>query len=77
MLPVKFRISRNPSLLNDDSADVLDGMLVLAATVLALEAKSRLWGRIVLDVVNLTRAAVEVVGKGKKAGGRGVPPPAK
>ena len=54
-------------LLNDDRADVSGGMLAeLAATVLALEAMSRLERRMVLDVVKLTRAAVEVAGKGRR-----------
>ena len=62
-LPAESRTTKELNLLNDDSADVSGGMLVvLAATVLVLEAKSRLQGRTVLDLVKLTRAAVEVVG---------------
>ena len=49
MLPVKSRISRKPNLLNDISADVSGGMQVVLA--------------LVLDVVKLTRATVEAVGK--------------
>ena len=65
MLPVK---SRKPELLNDDSADVSGGMrVVLAATVLALAAKSIIWSRMVLDVAKLTKAAVEVVGKERRS----------
>ena len=63
MLPVKSRISREPNLLNDASVDVSGGMLMQAATVLPLGAKSRLRERMVLDVAELTRAAVEAVGK--------------
>ena len=45
------------------SVDVSGGMLVMqAATVLSLEAKSRLPERMVLDVAKLTRSAVEVAG---------------
>ena len=66
-LPVKSRISREPSPLNDASVDVSSGMLVLqAATVLSLGAKPRLWERKVLDVAKLTRVAVEVVGKERR-----------
>ena len=62
MLPVKSRISRKPNMLNDVSADVSGGTLgVLAATVLALEAKSRRQDRMVLIGAKLTRAAVEAV----------------
>ena len=54
---------KETELLNDDSADMSGGrmLVVLAATVLALEAKSRLRGWMVFDVVKLTRVAVEVV----------------
>ena len=42
------------------------GLLVVqAATVLPSEPKSRLW-RLVLDVVTLTKAAVEALGKGRR-----------
>ena len=58
---------RKPNLLNDASADVSVGMLgVLAATVLPLEAKPRSGGRMMLDVVKMTKAAVEVVGKERR-----------
>ena len=64
MFPVKSWISRKPNLPNDASADVSGEMLVVqAATVLSLGAKSRLRERMVLGVGKLTRAAVEVVGK--------------
>ena len=56
-VPVKPRISRKPSPLNDATVDVSGGMLVVhGATVLALAAKSKRWERIGLDVVELTRA---------------------
>ena len=69
-LSVTSRISRKPSPLNDASVDVSGGTLVdLAATVLSLDARSRLQERMVLDVAKLTRAAVQVAGK-ERAGGR-------
>ena len=65
MLPVKD--FKKPNLLNDDPADVSGGTLVqLAATVLALEAKSRRREQMVLDVGKLTRAALEAVWKGRR-----------
>ena len=76
-LPLKSSISRKLSPLSDASVDVSGGMLVVqAATVLCLGAKSRLRDRMVLDVAKLTRASVEVVGR-KEGQWRGVPPPAK
>ena len=61
-LLVKPCSSGKPSPLNDDSLDACGGKLkVQAATVLALEAKSRLQGRMALEVAKLTRASVEAV----------------
>ena len=45
--------------------------------MLVVEATSRLRGRMVLDVVELTRAAVEAVGKERKPVAGVVPPLAK
>ena len=58
------------------SFDMFDRTLVeIAATVLALEAKSRRGGQMVLEVVKMTRFAVEAVGgKEKKPVAGGVPP---
>ena len=63
MLPAKSRI---PSLLNDDVSGRM--LVVLATTVLPLEAKYRRPERMVLDVVKLTRAVVEAAGKERKPG---------
>ena len=52
---------------NDDPDDACGGMLqVLAATVLALEAKSMLQEWIVLDMGRLAVAVLEAVGKERK-----------
>ena len=74
MLLVRSKISRKPNLLNDDPAEVSYETLVeLAATFLALEAKSRRRRQMVLHLVGRGRGRR----KGKKGGGGRVPPPAK
>ena len=68
MSPVRSRISRKPNLLNDVSAEMSGEMLVvLAAKVLALEAKSRRRERMVRGKADRGRGRVRW--KGKKARG--------
>ena len=65
----KSRISRKPNLFNEASADVSGGMLVvLALTVLALEATSNLQVRMVLDVGKADKGCGR--GRGKRKEGR-------
>ena len=65
-LPVKSRISRKPSSHNDASVDMSGIPVVQAATLMSLAAKSRLREQMVLDVVKLSRVAVEAVGKERR-----------